>query len=344
MPQKYKYNMKKLCLTLISFFFVLNCFAQEPVQSQEDATIAETDIIAEEDSTAVEPLIINPEAYHLELRNDTLVVVCDPDLTMPKHIVIRSNDRENIYRKMFNDQTDDLMEDHPAEDIYNKIWTSERVNPYQIPIDSIPDSTIINVSNFVMPVPGYITSKFGPRKYRMHFGTDIKLQIGDSIRCAFDGQVRIVDYEPKGYGHYVVVRHDNGLETVYAHMTRPLCEVNDRVFAGDIIGLGGNTGRSTGPHLHFEIRYLGNAINTELLINYDTKQMKDSTYTITKKQTFYHQKQIQAQKSAKYVTIRQGDSLSVIARRNGTTVSRLCQLNGIKPTSTIRAGRKLRVR
>ncbi len=287
---------------------------------------------------------ISDKFYQLEYRNDTLFVVCDPSVTAPKHVVIRSADRDNIYRKMFNDPTDDLMEDHPAEDIYNKIWTSERLNPYQTPIDSLPDSTIIDVSGFVMPWEGYITSKFGPRKYRMHYGTDIKLQVGDTVRAAFNGQVRIVDYEPRGYGHYVVIRHDNGLETVYAHMTQPLCEINDRVFAGDIIGLGGNTGRSTGSHLHFEIRYLGNAIDTELLIDYNTHEMKDSTYLITKKQTFYHQKQIQSYSGAKYVTVRSGDSLSVIARRNGTTVSALCKLNGIKPTTVIRIGQRLRVR
>lgn len=317
--------MKNYCLTFLTLFFIsINLLAQEQIACENDP-----------EST---------KFYQLEYRNDTLFVVCDPDMTPPKHVVIRSNDRDNIYRKMFNDPTDDLMEDHPAEDIYNKIWTSTRLNPYKTPIDSIPDSTIINVKGFVMPWDGHITSKFGPRRYRMHYGTDIKLQVGDSIRAAFDGQVRIVDYEPRGYGHYVVIRHDNGLETVYAHMTRPLCDINDRVYAGEVIGLGGNTGRSTGSHLHFEFRYLGNAINSELLIDYDTHQMRDSVYVITKKQTFYHQREVKAQQSARYVTVRSGDSLSVIARRNGTTVSNLCRLNGLKPTSIIRIGQRLRVR
>lgn len=317
--------MKNYCLTFLTLFFIsINLPAQEQIACENDP-----------EST---------KFYQLEYRNDTLFVVCDPDMTPPKHVVIRSNDRDNIYRKMFNDPTDDLMEDHPAEDIYNKIWTSTRLNPYKTPIDSIPDSTIINVKGFVMPWDGHITSKFGPRRYRMHYGTDIKLQVGDSIRAAFDGQVRIVDYEPRGYGHYVVIRHDNGLETVYAHMTRPLCDINDRVYAGEVIGLGGNTGRSTGSHLHFEFRYLGNAINSELLIDYDTHQMRDSVYVITKKQTFYHQREVKAQQSARYVTVRSGDSLSVIARRNGTTVSNLCRLNGLKPTSIIRIGQRLRVR
>ncbi len=317
--------MQKFCLTLITLFcIVISVCSQEPVTCEAD-----------DGST---------KFYQLEYRNDTLYVVCDPDMAPPKHVVIRSDQRENIYRRMFNDPTDDLMEDHPADDIYNKIWTSEKLNPYQTPIDSIPDSTIIDLKGFTMPWKGYITSKFGPRRYRMHYGTDIKLQVGDSIRAAFDGQVRIVDYEPRGYGHYVVIRHDNGLETVYAHMTRPLCDINDRVYAGDVIGLGGNTGRSTGSHLHFEIRYLGNAINSELLINYDNHQIKDSTYLITKKQTFYHQKQIQAQAASKYVTVRSGDTLGAIARRNGTTVGALCRLNGIKSTSILRIGQRIRVR
>ena len=166
---------------------------------------------------------------------------------------------------------------------------------------------------------------------------------------AFSGQVRIVGWDPKGYGHYVVVRHDNGLETVYGHMTTPLVDENMRVFTGDVLGLGGSTGRSTGPHLHFEFRYLGNAFNPEQVIDYSTGQLKcDSVYTITKAGTFGYRKSaagVSGSGSApKYVTIRKGDNLSAIARRNNTTVKALCRLNGIKETTIIREGRKLRVR
>ena len=291
-----------------------------------------------------------PEGLHFEIRNDTLFVVSDDEGTMPHHVIFKQADRPNIYRRIYNDETDDLMEDHPADDIYKSIWTSAHVNPYQLPIDSIQDSIVIDLNHFVVPVPGYITSKFGPRRYRYHYGVDLKLQIGDSVRCAFDGQVRIVGWDARGYGHYVVVRHTNGLETVYGHLSTPLVDENMRVYAGEAIGLGGNTGRSTGPHLHFEFRYLGNAFNPELIVDFNTGQTKDSTYLITKRGSFYHKMQAQTQSAsasgsaAKYYTIRKGDTLGAIARRNNTTVKKLCQLNGLKETSILQIGRKIRIR
>ena len=284
-----------------------------------------------------------PEGLQLEIRNDTLFVTCNAD-ELPRHVIVQAQDRANIYKRILNDLTDDLMEDHPADDIYNSIWTSEKVNPYQLPVDSIQDSIFIDCSGFVMPAKGYITSKFGPRKYRYHYGTDIKVQVGDTVCASWDGQVRIVRYDERGYGNFVVIRHPNGLETVYAHMSRVLVDENEHIKAGEVIGLGGNTGRSTGPHLHYEIRYLGNAINSELLVDYQNFCMKDTVYTITKRSTFYHQQQIKEMQQAKYITVKAGDNLSVLARRYGTTVSALCRLNGIKETSILQIGQRLRVR
>ncbi|MCM1035076.1 MAG: M23 family metallopeptidase [Paludibacter sp.] len=284
-----------------------------------------------------------PEGMTFEYRNDTLFVTCNAD-DLPKHLIVKGQDRANIYKRIFNDATDDLMEDHPADDLYNSVWTRERVNPYQYPIDSIRDSVLIDCKGFTLPAKGYITSKFGPRKYRYHYGTDVKVLVGDTIRCSWDGQVRIVKYDPKGYGNYVVVRHDNGLETVYAHMSRVLVEENERIYSGEILGLGGNTGRSTGSHLHYEIRYLGNAINPELFVDFSKGELCDSTHLITKTNTFYHQRQLKEMQQAKYYVVKAGDSLSVIARRYGTSVSAICRLNGIKESSVIRIGQRLRVR
>ena len=293
------------------------------------------------------PLVLHaqslPEGMLIEVRNDTLFVTCNAD-ELPRHIIVQAQDRANVYKRILNDATDDLMEDHPADDIYNSIWTREKVNPYQLPIDSIRDSIQIDCSGFQMPIRGYITSKFGPRKYRYHYGTDIKLQTGDSVYNSWDGQVRIVRFDPKGYGNFVVVRHPNGLETVYAHLSRVLVEENEHIVAGEVIGLGGSTGRSTGPHLHYEIRYLGNALNTELMVDYQNFCMRDSLYTIQKHSTFYHQQQLKEMQQAKYITVKAGDNLSVLARRYGTTVNQLCRLNGIKPNAVIRIGQRLRVR
>lgn len=284
-----------------------------------------------------------PEGMRFEYRNDTLFVTCQSD-ELPRHLVVKTEDRANVYKRILNDASDDLMEDHPADDIYNSIWTRERVNPYQLPIDSLQDSILIDCKGWILPSKGYITSKFGPRKYRYHYGTDIKVLTGDTIYCSWDGQVRIVKYEPKGYGNYVVVRHDNGLETVYAHLSRVLVEENERITAGEIIGLGGNTGRSTGSHLHYEIRYLGNAINPELLIDFSAGALRDSTHLITKNKTFYHQQQLKEMQQAKYYTVRSGDNLSILAKRYGTTVKALCRLNGIKESSVLRIGQRIRVR
>ncbi|NDV45583.1 LysM peptidoglycan-binding domain-containing protein [Paludibacter sp. 221] len=253
-------------------------------------------------------------------------------------------DSINVYERMLNDYSDDLMEDHPADDIYRNIWTRERLNPYKIPIDSIPDSIRIDCRNFVLPVPGNITSRFGARRYRYHYGTDLKLYAGEPVKAAFSGKIRIIDYERRGYGHYVVIRHKNGLETVYAHLSKVLVEHNQQVNAGDTIALGGNTGRSTGPHLHFEIRYLGNAINPENIIDFNTGILKEDQYLITKNQTFYYQKEVQALQAAKYIIVRKGDTLSHIASRNGTSVKRICQLNNMSIKSIIRPGQKIRVR
>ncbi len=253
-------------------------------------------------------------------------------------------DSLSLSADILNNYTDDFMDNHPANDIYMSIWSKERVNPYKVPIDSLPDSVRIDCSEFVLPVPGKITSKFGSRKTRYHYGTDLKLYTGEPVKAAFSGKIRIIDYERQGYGNYIVVRHDNGLETVYAHLSKVLVEHDQVVAAGDTIGLGGSTGRSTGPHLHFEVRYIGNAINPEKIIDFNTGTLRNDDYLITKNQTFDYHKEVLALQAAKYITVGRGDTLSHIASRNGTSVSKICQLNGISTKSIIKPGQKIRVR
>lgn len=238
----------------------------------------------------------------------------------------------------------DTIENFPARHIYSS-WNTQWVNPYKVKIDSIQDSIPINCSDFVYPLTSNrITSQFGMRRYRYHYGIDLGLQVGDTIRSTFSGKVRIVNYESKGYGHYVVVRHDNGLETVSAHLSRVLVKKNQVVAAGEAIGLGGNTGRSTGPHLHYEIRFLGNAFNPNKIINFAMKESKRDVYYITKKETYSHRKELTQLSAARYHTVRNGDTLSGIARRYGTTVSNICKLNKISTRSVIRPGQKIRYR
>lgn len=202
--------------------------------------------------------------------------------------------------------------------------------------------------DFVFPTnEGIQTSPFGPRWGRMHSGLDLDLETGDNVYAAFEGMVRISQYHAS-YGNVVVIRHSNGLETLYAHMSQRKVKPGDYVEAGYVIGLGGNTGRSFGSHLHFEIRYLGEAIDPNLIIDPKSRSLRDWEFTLDKSHFDYvniDPKALAARKGSggKYVTVKSGDTLSAIARRNKTTVAALCKLNKIKQTTVIRPGQKLRV-
>ena len=224
-------------------------------------------------------------------------------------------------------------------------WNNQYVHAYGNAI--IPDTYTIDLTGFHMPTPSTkITSPFGPRWRRMHNGLDLKVNIGDTIVAAFDGKVRIVKYERRGYGKYVVIRHDNGLETVYGHLSKQLVEENQLVKAGEVIGLGGNTGRSTGSHLHFETRFLGIAINPIYMFDFPKQDIVADTYTFRRtqgssKRAGSHDTQV-ADGTIRYHKVKSGDTLSRIAKLRGVSVSTLCKLNRIKPTTTLRIGQVLR--
>ena len=233
--------------------------------------------------------------------------------------------------------------EYPALSLYPN-WNNQYVHAYGNAI--IPETYTIDLTGFHMPTPSTkITSPFGPRWRRMHNGLDLKVNIGDTIVAAFDGKVRIVKYERRGYGKYVVIRHDNGLETVYGHLSKQLVEENQLVKAGEVIGLGGNTGRSTGSHLHFETRFLGIAINPIYMIDFPKQDIVADTYTFRKtkgvKRAGSHDTQA-ADGTIRYHKVKSGDTLSRIAKLRGVSVSTLCKLNRIKPTTTLRIGQVLR--
>ena len=245
----------------------------------------------------------------------------------------------------------------PASDLYDT-WSNSRVHVSGV----LPDEYRIDLRGFHMPTPSrVVTSNFGRRWGRAHQGLDIKVYIGDTIRAAWSGKVRVVKYDARGYGKYVVIRHPNGLETYYGHLSERLVEPNQWVEAGQIIGLGGSTGRSTGPHLHFETRYYGQSFDPERLIDFKNGTLSRETFLLKKSffsiysnagQDFEDEianeeqdKKEAAEKAAmKYYKIRSGDTLGGIARRYGTTVTNICRLNGIKSTTVLRIGRSLRVR
>ena len=283
-----------------------------------------------------------PECLAGLFSHDTLILGCDLDL-LPQKIVVKTKDGDVVYKiapQFLFDTT--LITHHPADSIYHFLWTDEKVNPYGTMFDSLKDDVHIPMAGFRLPAPGYVTSGFGWRRNRMHKGTDIKVQVGDSIRCAWPGQVRIVGWDPRGYGYFVVVRHDNGLETVYGHLSRPLVDEYEPVKAGYVLGLGGNTGRSTGSHLHLEVRYLGEAIDPAKVIDFANGKLRnENEYVIGIKAM----KQAKAEAAArKYHKVKSGDTLSGIAKKYGTSVKRLCALNGIKETKLLQIGQKIRVR
>jgi murein DD-endopeptidase MepM/ murein hydrolase activator NlpD len=185
----------------------------------------------------------------------------------------------------------------------------------------------------------------------MHNGLDIKVYIGDTIRAAFSGKVRMVKYERRGYGKYVVIRHENGLETVYGHLSKQIVDENQYVEAGEPIGLGGNTGRSTGSHLHFETRFLGQAINPALLFDFEKQDIVADSYLFRKGNNRYQRNRTNSKNvnllassdgTIRYHKVRSGDTLSRIAQKTGTSIDALCKLNHITRRTILRPGQVLR--
>lgn len=250
--------------------------------------------------------------------------------------------------------------------VFDNHWDEVNSNPYKMSLDDLPSSwslwLVDSLDQYHCPYQAevYSRGKFGIRRGRRHQGVDIPLKTGDPIYATFNGKVRMSKYLG-AYGNIIVIRHENGIETFYAHLSKRNVEVGDWVNAGDVIGLGGSTGRSTGPHLHFETRYNGFAFDPQWLIDFKSGVLRHRLFVLKKKyfniysnyeQDFEDEikneeedKAEDAEKAAmKYYTIKSGDTLGRIAINNGTTVNAICRLNGITPKTTLRIGRKIRVR
>ncbi|HLG01964.1 MAG TPA: peptidoglycan DD-metalloendopeptidase family protein [Bacteroidia bacterium] len=326
------------------------------------------------------------------------------------------------------DATGIIEEDVPAGDLYDD-WDTTAIHAEKFDALLFADTLQLVLSDsvngtYVHPFDGHVTSCFGFRRYRYHFGVDIKLQTGDSVKCAFDGKVRIAQ-RSRTYGYVVVVRHNNGLETYYAHLSRLMVSPGDDLKAGSVLGLGGNTGHSHGSHLHFEVRFRGQAVNPSTIIDFDNKCLKADTFSLTRsdfkylsetfkvrhysrkrKKTWYtyytaggaHYATPEAKRIMKgtaepatassgtatasssknataasppvaktapagnagtskttttkstasgsktYHSIKKGETLSGLAVKYKTSVTKLCQLNGIKKTSKLQIGQKIRVK
>ena len=255
--------------------------------------------------------------------------------------------------------------ENPSADLYED-WN----NMYAHRESALPDSFRIDLRGFCMPTPSrVVTSNFGARWGRQHKGLDIKVYIGDTIRAAFSGKVRIVRYEARGYGKYVVIRHHNGLETIYGHMSKQLVTEDQEVRAGDPIGLGGNTGRSTGSHLHFETRLCGVALNPALMFDFRNQDVVDDYYMFHKDS--YQRESAVANRlrgvngsglgdgeddiemanaapvasfaqESRFHKVKKGETLFSIARKRGTSVNAIMKLNHLKKTSRLQPGQILK--
>jgi len=244
------------------------------------------------------------------------------------------------------------------ESLYKNIWSSTQI---KYPVNTLPnknDTIIITLlgndsTTFVQPIKGAVISKYGPRRGRMHTGTDIRLNSGDTVRCAFDGRVRLAR-RFSGYGNLVLVRHNNGLETIYGHLKAISVKVNDTIKAGDLIGLGGRTGRATCNHLHFETRLFGQPFDSNKYIDFETgslrsgkvyyanKRAEIDLHNFKKKPLPSDGAELAAGGTTKHV-IRKGDNLSTIARRYHTSVRKICANNKITAQTTLKIGRVLRI-
>ncbi|MBR1395775.1 MAG: peptidoglycan DD-metalloendopeptidase family protein [Prevotella sp.] len=258
----------------------------------------------------------------------------------------------------------------PAADLYQD-WE----NHYAHRETALPDSFRIDLRDFCMPTDSRVlTSNFGARWGRQHKGLDIKVYIGDTIRAAFSGKVRVVRYEPGGYGNFVVIRHYNGLETIYGHMSKHLVKPDQEIRAGEPVGLGGNTGRSTGSHLHFETRLCGVALNPALMFDFRNQDVVGDFYTFNR--STYPRESAQATRlrgvggsasansgedqlyttnanskrntaaatrsNTRFHKVQRGETLSSIARKRNTTVSAICKLNRISKNMRLRPGQILK--
>ena len=341
-------NLRKIMLLAVSLVVAATSSAQTTTTTDKRDSLPSDAIIVKR-----VPLESGPS---FESKGDVLVVDTIPSSSEGLNIVLYN---DNTWRYVRNRDIDVL-----DETIYTQNWTT-KIQPYDVELKDLPISMVIDLvdslKSYHYPFKGRVTSKYGPRRSRVHQGTDIDLETGDPVYATFDGRVRVTTYVKGGYGNLVIIRHDNGLETYYGHLSEIHVKNDEWVTAGQVIGKGGNTGRSTGSHLHYEMRYKGHTFDPERLIDFSTGTLRRETFLL--KRTYFspysrftqdfeeeiqsdeEDKKIAAEAAAiKYHIVKRGDTLGRIAINNHTTVTKLCQLNGISKNSTLRIGQRIRVR
>jgi LysM repeat protein len=246
---------------------------------------------------------------------------------------------KNFTWEYLQDEPVMMSQEDDSTGLFTAQWINDQIFAYRMKPDSIRDTVIMLTSSdriFSLPVYGKLFRGFS----YSHKGLDIKLNKGDSVKAAFDGVVRYAKYNRGGFGNLVIIRHYNGLETYYGHLSKIMVKVNEMVNSGEYIALGGSTGRSRGPHLHFEVRYKDIPLDPLRMIDYDNQKLIANTFPVTK-QVFYPNDHVA---NAQVVRIKSGDTIGKLARKYRTSVKEICAMNKIKPTTTLRVGRSIRVR
>ena len=308
----------------------------------DTTTVIETEELPDDNSDAAKSIFFNPAKKLSIVSEDTTTL--------------------NLGGQEIVEMSEEVLIDSSWVKVagYYSIWDTHRVNPYRVDGRSYRDSLKLHLTDPTrqryakMPLlTTPVTSGFAFRGYRWHYGMDLDLETGDSVKTVFDGVVRIQAWDGGGYGNYILVRHYNGLETVYGHLSKALVTVGTFVKAGQLIGYGGSTGRSTGSHLHFEVRYQGNPINPVLMYDFPGYKLRKDNFTITAALFNYYSRALTRSRSSgsgrpsrarQVVThkVRSGDTLSEVAEKYGVRLSTLKRLNpGVR---TLQPGKKLRVK
>lgn len=235
---------------------------------------------------------------------------------------------------------------YPANGFY-QLWNTRSTQPYPSSLSANDSMQLLLLANsdqncsYSHPLELEeikITSKFGYREGRKHNGIDLDLSVWDEVHAAFSGMVRYARYDD-GYGRMVVIRHYNGLETYYAHLHRLKVKPGDIVEAGDIIGLGGSSGNSTGSHLHFEMRFKGVPLDPSHIISFKDRKLLGDTLVLKKVRHSY----AAYPKGTKFHTVKRGDSPYKIAKQYGLQISALYEMNGFSRRTHLRVGQKVRI-
>ena len=319
---------------LLSFILIL---PKMSVFAQKNKTIRDTIWIMDGVEYKYNPL----------KKNKTIVNIAKPDssfirLSYGKNTNFRKLVDSIQFLALDNVSKDSLVKFIIKEDyLFNHDWCNDCVFEQSVE-ETIKDTAFLTLvegsEKYLYPNLGQFFWGYGPRWGKIHKGLDIGLTTGDTIYSAFNGIVRYAKFNSGGYGNCVVVRHFNGLETLYAHMSELIVQPGSLVYAGDPLGLGGSTGHSTGPHLHFETRYIGKAFDPLKVFDKDKFTLKSETLALTNNDIK------EPKVPTKYHIVKSGETLSQIAVKHRTTVSKIQKLNNIRNPNLISVGQKLRVK